>query len=152
MSTIEQEIQQRVFKSVKQKVVLNVLYTANWLKTNQIPLFKQHGISPEQYNVLRILRGQKENAIGVNKIQERMLDKNSNASRLIDKLLEKGLVDRKGCKSDRRQVEIFITPKGMELLALLDEVISIQEQQMINLSDNDAEQLNELLNKLRTQN
>jgi DNA-binding MarR family transcriptional regulator len=152
MSTLEQEIQQTNFNSTRQKVVLNILFTSNWLKTGQSGLFKQYCISPEQYNVLRILRGQKGNAIGVNGIQDRMLDKNSNASRLIDKLCDKGLVDRLGCKNDRRQVEIFITEKGMELLASLDEVIAKQENETINLSDHDAEQLNELLNKLRTQN
>lgn len=152
MSTIEEEIQQTIFNSIRQKVLLNIFYTSNWLKAGQIRLFKQYGISPEQFNVLRILRGQKGNAIGVNKIQDRMLDKNSNASRLIDKLFEKGLVDRLGCKNDRRSVEIFITPKGMELLASLDEIIMDQELQAVNLTDEDAQQLNELLNKLRTLN
>lgn len=152
MSTIEEEIQQTKFSSSRQKVVLNILYTSNWLKAGQLGLFKQSGISPEQFNVLRILRGQKGNAIGVNGIQERMLDKNSNASRLIDKLLEKELVDRKGCKNDRRQVEVFITQKGLELLAALDDTIAQHEEEIVKLTDNDAETLNELLNKLRTQN
>jgi DNA-binding MarR family transcriptional regulator len=152
MSTIEEEIQQTMFNSIRQKALLNVLYTSGWIKAGQMKMFKQYGISPEQFNVLRILRGQKGKAIGVNKIQDRMLDKNSNASRLIDKLFEKGLVDRVGCKNDRRSVEIFITPKGIELLASLDEVIIIQEQQTVNLTDEDAQTLNELLNKLRTLN
>lgn len=152
MSTIEEEIQQTTFSSHRQKVALNILFTSNWLKAGQVGLFKQYGISPEQFNVLRILRGQKGNAIGVNGIQDRMLDKNSNASRLIDKLLEKELVDRKGCKNDRRQVEVFITTKGLELLASLDQMIARQEEETIHLSDSDAETLNKLLNKLRTQN
>jgi DNA-binding MarR family transcriptional regulator len=152
MSNLEEEIQQSTFSSIKQKVLLNLIFTANWLRAGQIKLFKQHGISPEQYNVLRILRGQKGNAIGVNKIQERMLDKNSNASRLIDKLSEKGLVDRLGCKNDRRQVEIFITPKGLDLLTSLDEVMDLQEKSSINLTIGESEELNKLLNKLRTNN
>jgi DNA-binding MarR family transcriptional regulator len=152
MSTIEQEIQQPVFSSIKQKLILNLVYTTNWVKAGQVGVFKQYGISAEQFNVLRILRGQKGNAIGVNKIQERMLDKNSNASRLIDKLYEKELVERLGCKNDRRQVEIFITEKGMDLLASLDEVVAQQEQHSVNLSNQESEKLNELLNKLRTNN
>jgi DNA-binding MarR family transcriptional regulator len=151
MSSIEQEIQQTVFKSINQKVLLNLVYTANWIKASQVRIFKQFGISAEQFNVLRILRGQKGNAIGVNKIQERMLDKNSNASRLIDKLNEKELVDRVGCKNDRRQVEVFITEKGLDLLASLDELVALQEENAINLSHKESEILNELLNKLRTQ-
>jgi DNA-binding MarR family transcriptional regulator len=150
MSTIEEEIQQTKFKSIKQKVLLNIIYTSNWLRVGQVRLFKQYGISLEQFNVLRILRGQKGNPIGVNKIQERMLDKNSNASRLIDKLLEKKFVDRVGCKNDRRQVEIFITKEGLDLLTSLDGIVELQEQNSINLSDEESEKLNELLNKLRT--
>jgi DNA-binding MarR family transcriptional regulator len=102
--------------------------------------------------VLRILRGQRGNPIGVNGIQERMLDKNSNASRLIDKLKEKNLVERVGCKSDRRSVEIFITDAGKNLLTQLDSVIEEQESKMILLSEEESSQLNELLDKLRTQN
>jgi len=151
MSTLEEEIQQSVFTSHKQKAILNIVFTANWLKASQIRLFKQFGISPEQYNVLRILRGQKGNAIGINKIQDRMLDKNSNASRLVDKLKEKQLVNRVGCKEDRRQVEIFISNAGMELLASLDDLITIQENKL-NLSNHEAETLNQLLNKLRINN
>jgi DNA-binding MarR family transcriptional regulator len=150
MSTIEEEIQQTKFKSIKQKVLLNIIYTSNWLRVGQVRLFKQYGISSEQFNVLRILRGQKGNPIGVNKIQERMLDKNSNASRLIDKLLEKKFVDRVGCKNDRRQVEIFITKEGLDLLTSLDEIVELQERNSINLSGEESEKLNELLNKLRT--
>jgi DNA-binding MarR family transcriptional regulator len=152
MSNLEEEIQQTTFSSIKQKVVLNLMFTSNWLRAGQMRLFKQHGISPEQFNVLRILRGQKGNAIGVNKIQERMLDKNSNASRLIDKLNEKELVDRIGCKSDRRQVEVFITEKGLDLLASLDEIIEREEKSSVNLSTSESEELNKLLNKLRTNN
>lgn len=149
---LEHEIQQTKFSSHKQKATLNIIFTAGWLRCNQARLFKAHGISGEQYNVLRILRGQKGNPIGVNGIQERMLDKNSNASRLIDKLKEKNLVDRVGCKSDRRSVEIFITQAGTELLHRLDAVIDEQESKLIKLSEEEANQLNILLDKLRTHN
>lgn len=150
MGSIESEIKQTRFTSHRQKALLNIVFTANWFRANQTKLFKQFGVSPEQYNVLRILRGQKGNAIGVNGIQERMLDKNSNASRLIDKLVEKKLVDRKGCKNDRRQVEVFITQSGLTLLSEMDALIAQQEQTVVNLSVDEAEVLNELLDKIRT--
>jgi DNA-binding MarR family transcriptional regulator len=149
---IEDEIQQQKFTGYKQKAVINLAFTAGWLRCMHTRLFKNYGISPEQFNVLRILRGQKGNAIGVNGIQERMLDKNSNASRLIDKLKDKKLVDRVSCENDRRQVEIFITENGLTLLAEMDGVIAEQEEQSINLTETEAEHLNILLDKLRTHN
>lgn len=152
MSTIEKEIQQTIFSSFKQKALLNILYTANWFRAEQTRVFKVYGISPEQYNVLRILRGQKGNAIGVCGIQDRMLDKNSNASRLVEKLKEKNLLDRVSCVNDRRQVELFITPKGLDILEKLDTVLDTQERDAINLTPIESEQLNKLLNKIRTNN
>ncbi|MCU0441744.1 MAG: MarR family transcriptional regulator [Bacteroidia bacterium] len=150
MSTIEHEIQQQHFSSHKQKAILNIIFTANWLRSQQLQLFKSYGISPEQFNVLRILRGQKGKAIGVNGIQERMLDKNSNASRLVDKLIEKQFVERKSCANDRRQVEVFITNKGLSLLAELDEQIMAADDKYIQLDAAESELLNTLLDKLRT--
>jgi DNA-binding MarR family transcriptional regulator len=149
---LEREIQQTKFSSSKQKAALNILFTAGWLRCNQTRLFKTYGISGEQYNVLRILRGQRGNPIGVNGIQERMLDKNSNASRLVDKLKEKNLVGRVGCKSDRRSVEVFITDAGTQLLNELDGIIEQQESEWICLTESEADQLNNLLDKLRTHN
>lgn len=137
---------------MKQKATLNIIFTAGWLRSNQARLFKSYGISGEQFNVLRILRGQRGKAIGVNGIQERMLDKNSNASRLIDKLKEKNLVDRIGCKNDRRSVEIFITEAGTDLLKHLDATVIEYETGSIHLSEEEAIQLNNLLDKLRTHN
>lgn len=150
--TLEEEIQQTTFTSYQQKAMLNLSFTAGWIRCMHTRLFKNYGISGEQYNVLRILRGQKGNAIGVNGIQERMLDKNSNASRLIDKLKDKNFVERVGCKNDRRQVEIFITELGMALLSEIDVLIKEQEEAAVNLNEAEAEQLNILLDKLRTQN
>lgn len=150
MSTLEHEIQQQQFSSHKQKAMLNIVFTASWLRSQQLQLFKAHGISPEQYNVMRILRGQKGKAIGVNGIQERMLDKNSNASRLVDKLIEKAYVERKSCTNDRRQVEVFITQKGLVLLTELDTHILEAEEKHIGLDSTESELLNKLLDKLRT--
>lgn len=137
---------------MKQKATLNIIFTAGWLRCNQTRLFKAYGLSGEQYNVLRILRGQRGKAIGVNGIQERMLDKSSNASRLIDKLKDKNLVERIGCKNDRRSVEIFITEAGTELLQQLDAGVMEEEDKSIRLSEEEAIQLNNLLDKLRTYN
>jgi DNA-binding MarR family transcriptional regulator len=150
--TLEEEIQQTKFTSHKQKAVLNVIFTAGWARSMQSRVFKCYGISGEQFNVLRILRGQKGNTIGVNGIQERMLDKNSNASRLIDKLKDKNLVERIACANDRRQVEIFITEQGLALLKELDGVIKKMENESVNLTESESEQLSQLLDKLRSNN
>src|SRR3989338_6623200 len=109
-------IKQKEFKSEFQKLFINIIYTANWLNNESIKTLKPFGISPQQYNVLRILKGQHPNAITVNNIIDRMLDKSSNASRLVDKLKQKGLVERDVCNNDRRQVDIKITKKGIALI------------------------------------
>jgi DNA-binding MarR family transcriptional regulator len=150
--TLEQEIKQKFFSHSKQKVMLNILFTANWLRGLQVQLFKKWNISPEQYNVLRILRGQKGNPIGISGIQSRMLDKSSNASRLVDKLIEKQLVERKWCSNDRRQVEVFISQQGLHLLEQIEPKMQEQEQLLGCLTPKEEESLNILLNKLRTNN
>jgi DNA-binding MarR family transcriptional regulator len=146
---IEKEIQQTKFKSNKHKAVLNILFTAGWLGCEQQRFFKDYDISPQQYNVMRILRGQKGKPITVNGIQERMLDKSSNASRLVDKLKEKKLVDRLTCQEDRRQVDIVITDRGFALLLEIDKKIDESEESYSHLTEKEAEQLSDLLDKLR---
>ena len=98
------------------KAVVNILYTASWLEGINIQRFKPHGISPQQYNVLRILRGAYPNPVMLGEITERMIDKNSNATRLVEKLRLKGFLKRDICKTNRRQVDITITQKGLTLL------------------------------------
>ena len=115
--SIETDIKQKKFRSAYQRLSINLTYTSNWLGYKQLELFKEHDITSQQYNVLRILRGQQSNAIKVTDIAERMLDKNSNTSRLIDKLLVKGLAKRTSCPSDRRAVDVVITPEGLDLLS-----------------------------------
>src|SRR5690606_29173397 len=105
------------------KLVLNITVTSNAIQVSMKRFLKKFGLSPEQYNVLRILRGQKGKPVGILPIQDRMLDKMSNASRLVDKLELKKLVTRKQCPNDRRQVEVLITQKGMDLLAEIDKKI-----------------------------
>lgn len=146
---IEEAIKQKKFKSEYQKLYINIIYTANWLNNESIKTLKPYGISPQQYNVLRILNGQYPNAISVNNIIDRMLDKNSNASRLVDKLKQKELVEREICSNDRRQVDIKITEKGIQLLdeiaEKMDSFINIRS----SLTENEAAITNEILDKLR---
>lgn len=147
---IEEAIKQKKFKSEYQKLFINIIYTANWLNNESIKTLKPFGISPQQYNVLRILKGQHPNAISVNSIIDRMLDKNSNASRLVDKLKQKELVEREVCSNDRRQVDIKITPKGINLLNeiadKMDSFINIKN----SISDNEALLTNNILDKIRS--
>jgi DNA-binding MarR family transcriptional regulator len=146
---IEDEIKQKSFKSEFQKAMINLLFTAGWLEYKQTQFFKKWGISPQQYNVLRILRGQNNSPITVAAIQERMLDKMSNASRLVEKLKKKNLITRKTSKKDRRQVDIFITTNGLELLKEIDNYLHEQEKIIKKLSLNEVVELNRMLDKIR---
>jgi DNA-binding MarR family transcriptional regulator len=146
---IEDAIQQKEFKDPYNKVVVNLLYTHSYLVTSQNALFKPYGISPEQYNVLRILRGQNGVPTTVSSIQDRMLNKMSNASRLIEKLKIKGFVKRSECPNDRRQVDVLITEAGLKVLTELQLKVEEGNRTFINLSVDDVSQLNDLLDKLR---
>ena len=149
MAKIEDAIQQKEFKDQFNKAVVNLIYTHSYLVTAQSVLFKPHELSPEQYNVLRILKGQNGVPTTVSSIQDRMLNKMSNASRLVEKLKMKGLVERTECPADRRQVDILITEKGLELLKTIQKQVEENNVQYINLTNDEAIQLNELLDKLR---
>lgn len=146
---IGDEIKQKKFKSEHQKMFINLVYTANWMNTQQMRMFKEFDLSVQQYNILRILRGQVPNAVNLGLIQERMLDKNSNASRLIEKLKIKKLVERKESKLDRRQVDILITEKGLDLLKKMEGRVDEAELTYNNLTKQEAETLSDLLDKLR---
>jgi DNA-binding MarR family transcriptional regulator len=146
---LEDEIQQKEFKDAYNKATVNILFTHSYIVTKQNSFLKPFGLSPEQYNVLRILRGQNGNPITVSSIQDRMLNKMSNASRLVEKLKQKGLVIRNECPADRRQVDIIITDKGLDLLNQLQQEILNQNQNLIKLDASEVDQLNFLLDKLR---
>lgn len=146
---IEQAIQQQTFKSEKEKAALNLLYTNSWLCMQQIRFFKRFGLSPQQYNVLRILRGQYPNSISISLIQERMLDKMSNASRLVDKLKKRGLVERNECPKDRRQVDVSINTNGIDLLSEIDKHQVELDNMLGKINTHEANTLNQLLDKLR---
>ena len=134
------------FQSPKQKAVINILYTANWVHSKQITFFKQFAISPQQFNVLRILRGAKA-PLKVQTIKKRMIERAPNATRLMDKLYSKGLIDRISCEHDRRVVHIVITSKGLHLLKVISQ--NMKEDTLGNLDDEEASILSNLLDKIR---
>ncbi|WP_337041276.1 MarR family winged helix-turn-helix transcriptional regulator [Emticicia sp. 17c] len=151
--SIEKDIkQQKPFKSPFQKLVVNILYTNNWMNNDHHNILKPYGLTAQQYNVLRILRGQYPNPITVNGIIERMLDKMSNASRLVDKLLVKNLVTRCDNKDDRRACDVKITTKGLDVLKEIDVMQEQWESSFSSLTPEEAETLSNLLDKLRGSN
>lgn len=147
--SIEQDIKQARFRSAYQRMAVNLLFTSNWIGDMQMRLMRPQGITLQQYNVLRILRGQYPDPVRVADIIERMLDKMSNASRLVDKLVAKDLVKRTECPSDRRAVDVVITESGMALLAQIDTLQAGWELTLCTLDENEANQLSSLLDKLR---
>ena len=131
-------------------MVVNLIYTSNWIADSQTQLLKPSGLTLQQYNVLRILRGQYPSPVKVSDITERMLDKMSNASRLVDKLVAKKLVLRTECPSDRRAVDVVITDQGLALLKRLDvHQAEWDEAQKCKLTEEEAVQLSTLLDRLR---
>src|SRR5690606_34580691 len=128
---------------------INLVFTANWLEQAQSNLFKPFGVTLPQYNVLRILRGQHPKPATVSLLIERMLDKTSNASRIVDKLEVKGMVTRKQCPNDRRTVDVLITDKGLALLKEMDELDSGSKTGITNLTEDETTELNRLLDKIR---
>jgi DNA-binding MarR family transcriptional regulator len=149
---IEEIIKSTVPMDNSKKIILNVLYTQNVITDNFNELLKPYDLSGEQYNVLRILRGQKGNPANMCVIQERMLAKTSNTTRLVDKLLLKDFVTRKVCPENRRKIEVLITQKGLDVLKELDpKVIAHEELFSKNLDADEIDQLNQLLEKYRNQ-
>ncbi len=146
---IEEEIKQRTFKDVYQKVYINLVYTSGWLQIKQAAVFKKYNLSLPQYNILRILRGQHPQPATVNLLIERMLDKTSNASRIVDKLVTKNLVTRCQCPADRRTVDILITETGLALLKQIDEAEGVKMKSLENLTEEEATELSRLLDKIR---
>lgn len=132
------------------KTVVNLMYTSRVVEEHIAKVFKEYDLSTQQYNVLRILRGQKGNPANLSTIQERMVDRSSNATRLVDKLLKKGWAKRRVCPDNRRKVEITITKSGLELLKTLDPITEENNKNILsNLSNSELETLNDLLDKLK---
>jgi DNA-binding MarR family transcriptional regulator len=146
---LEDEIQQRSFKSPQQKLAVNLLYTTNWLNSHYENFFKDSDLTIQQYNVLRILRGQHPKPCNLKCIKERMLDRMSDTSRIIDKLVNKGYAIRNECPDDRRSVNIVISDKGLVLLKELDFIDEATKDIFKNLPAHQIELLNNLLDNLR---
>ncbi|MFC0605783.1 MarR family winged helix-turn-helix transcriptional regulator [Winogradskyella pulchriflava] len=134
------------FPNNRVKALLNIIYTANWITSCQNEFFKDFGISPQQYNILRILRGADE-PLKVQTIKDRMLERSPNATRLMDKLCAKKLIERLPSENDRRVVEITITSAGNELLESIPN--NLNNELLKNLNEEEAEQLSNLLDKMR---
>ena len=146
---IEQDIQQSRFRNSKQKAAVNVLYTGSWLRDQMKCIFDSEDITAQQFNILRILRGSHPEPLSTLQIRERMLEKMSDTSRLVDRLVVKGLVKKIVCKADRRLVDILITEKGKKLLERLDQKESDIDGILKNLTEKEAAQLSDLLDKIR---
>lgn len=147
---IEDVIKSTVPLSAGKRIMLNIMYTQNILAENFNELLKPYELSPEQFNVLRILRGQKGKPANMCVIQERMLARTSNTTRLVDKLLLKELVTREVCSENRRKMDITITDKGLKLLNELDPKVEEHEMSYCNkLNAEELEKLNLLLEKYR---
>ena len=145
---LENEINQRKFRSEYQKARINIIYTYNWLSEKVSAIFEESDITPQQFNILRILRGEGK-ALSTMQIRRRMLDKMSDTSRIVDRLLKKGLVKKTPNSADRRLVDVVITPKGKKLLEKIDPCEDQFDKLMANLSEEETATLNNLLDKLR---
>jgi DNA-binding MarR family transcriptional regulator len=146
---IEEEIKQTKFKNAFQKVAINLQFTAKWLEAVSNDFFKKFGITGQQFNILRILRGQNQNSISAVEIKHRMLDRNSDVSRLLDRLTDKKLVSKTQCESDKRATDVVITPAGLKLLAKIDDRLDEIDSKILNLTAKEATMLSDLLDKCR---
>ena len=149
MSRIEDDIKQPKFRDCYQKVAVNLLFTAGWLEGKQQEFFKSFGITLQQFNILRILRGQHPNRISGVEIKSRMLDRNSDISRLLDRLLKKNLIAKHLRPGDKRATDIAITDQGLELLKQIDRLLESRERGTLHLSEDECTRLSDLLDKTR---
>ena len=145
---IDQDIQTK-FRNEYHKVAVNIIYTFNWMTEQTREIFASADITPQQFNILRILRGSWPNPLSTLQIRERMLDKMSDTSRIVDRLIAKGFVKKGTCKTDRRLVDVIITDKGRKLLERLDLRQDDMDNIISNLNKKEAQTLSELLDKMR---
>ena len=146
---IEKDIQQTSFRNSYQKAAVNLIYTVGWLRDKMKRFFEEEDITAQQYNILRILRGSFPQPLSTLQIRERMLEKMSDTSRIVDRLITKGLVKKIVCKKDRRLVDVIITDKGQKLLENLDTHQEEMDSILGNLSKEEANTLSILLDRLR---
>ena len=146
---IEDEIKQkRSFSSIQEKAIVNIMYTHGWIIERMRLFFKNYGITLKQYNILRILKGA-EGPLSTSQIRHRMLDKMSDTTRLIDRLITKGWVQKSVSESDRRLVDIMITEEGLALLEDISGIDVKTEEILSSLSEQEVQQLSDLLDKVR---
>ena len=146
---IDDEIQSSKFEDAYHKLVINIAYTEGWLSNSFRCKFEKHNLTQQQFNILRILRGQYPKPATVNLLKERMIDKMSDASRIVDRLVQKGLVSRCTNTKDRRAVDIRISDQGMEVLTKMDAEFKTKDVLEKNLTEEEAGKLSDLLDKLR---
>ena len=145
---IEDEIKQQKFKTPHQKAVINLIYTTSWMQGKQKDIFKTFNITLQQFNILRILRGQHPSSTSATEIKARMLDKNSDVSRLLDRLLAKKIITKRVSPSDKRAADVNLTEEGLELLKAIDKKQN-QIDNVLLLNDEEATMLSDLLDKSR---
>lgn len=147
---IEQEIEQENFDSEQQRLLINIMFTGNQFTLLSSRMLKQFSLTTQQFNVLRILRGQKGNPISVKDMHGRMLDSSSNVSRLVDKLLAKNLITRITCPNDRRKVELTIPEKGLQLLSEIDVFLKVIKKRLRSaITEDEAKIASRILDKFR---
>jgi len=146
---IDDEIQSNKFEDNYHKLVINIAYTDGWLDNLFRCKFEKHNLTRQQFNILRILRGQYPSPATINLLKERMVDKMSDASRIVDRLVQKGFVSRCTNNKDRRAVDIRISDTGLEILNTMDGEFRAKDYLQKNLTEEEAIQLSDLLDKLR---
>ena len=146
--SLEKDISQASFRNDYQKAIINLIYTYNWMNEKMKKVFDKEDITAQQYNILRILRGAGK-PISTLQIRERMLDKMSDTSRIVDRLVLKGLAQKNTCKNDKRLVDVSISAKGKKLLEKIDQHEKDMDAFFGNLSETEAKTLNKLLDKIR---
>ena len=146
---IEQDIQQPNFRNEFQKMGINLLFTANWLNEQIGKILSEEGVTQQQYNILRILRGS-ATPLSTLKIRERMLDKMSDTSRIVDRLIAKELVVKNTCEKDKRLVDITLSPKGLDLVDQLDQFNDRIDDLLKGINASEAATMNQILDKIRT--
>jgi DNA-binding MarR family transcriptional regulator len=145
---IEQDIQQPNFRNEFQKMGINLLFTANWLNEQIGKMLAEEGVTQQQYNILRILRGS-ATPLSTLKIRERMLDKMSDTSRIVDRLIAKELVVKNTCEKDKRLVDITLSPKGLSLVDQLDQYNERIDALLKGINESEAKTMNQILDKIR---
>ena len=148
--SIEKDIQQQKFINARQKAMLNVMFSYGWIMEHIKKKLAKEDVTHQQYNILRILRGSMPKPLSTLQIRERMLDKMSDTSRIVDRLIVKQLAKKVICPTDRRLVDITITEKGQNLLKKIDAEANFIEDIMANLTEEEATQLSSLLDKMRS--